>query len=119
MAPLRYLLIGILLLWSTILSAHPDGMKPYWYPSAYLYGFVKGCWESVEQNQTLAEGMWPDDIRQVCGCTIDALRHSMPYHEVESKTPELIAKFDMITRGVLPQCILETQLAIKLRKGEK
>ncbi len=116
---MKYLLIGILLLWSSVLSAHPDGAKPYWYPSAYLYGFIHGCWESVEQNQILAEGMWPDDIRQVCGCTIDAIRHSIPYHDVEKRDPVADAIFDEITRSVLPVCISEQEQRIQLRNGKK
>mgnify|MGYP001375383997 CR=1 FL=1 len=76
--------------------AHPDGATPYWYPTTYLYGFVSGCWETVEQNQALAEGMWPDDIRAVCGCVVDAIRHSMPFHEAEDGSPESIKKFDAI-----------------------
>jgi len=100
-------------------NAHPDGTKPYWYPSTYLYGFIQGCWETVEQNQTLSAGMWPDDIRTVCGCVIDAVRHAMPFHEAESPNPEIKAKFDFITSGVLPQCIVETETNIKMKKGEK
>ncbi len=111
MASLKYLLIVILLLWSNVVSSHPDGVKPYWYPSTYIYGFVQGCWETVEQNQFQTD-MWPDDIRAVCGCVIDSIRHVMPFHEVESKDPESIAKFDRITRGVLPQCIMEQEARI-------
>lgn len=99
--------------------AHPDGTTPYWYPSTYLYGFVQGCWETVEQNQSLAEGMWPDDIRAVCGCVIDSVRHSIPFHEAEGKTPESIKKFDYITSNVLPQCIMEVEAGIIMRNGEK
>ena len=100
-------------------NAHPDGATPYWYPSTYLYGFIQGCWETVEQNQTLAADMCPDDLRAVCGCVIDAVRHSMPFHEAESPNPETKAKFDFVTSGVLPQCILEVEASILLRNGEK
>ena len=65
-------LIVSFLVWKRDAFAHPDGATPYWYPTTYLYGFVQGCWETVEQNQSLAEGMWPDDIRAVCGCVVDA-----------------------------------------------
>ena len=113
------LLLVFLVFVATSAYAHPDGAKPYWYPSTYLYGFIQGCWETVEQNQTLAAGMWPDDIRAVCGCVIDAVRHSMPFHEAESPNPETKAKFDFVTSGVLPQCILEVEASILLRNGEK
>ena len=113
------LLLVFLVFVATSAYAPPDGAKPYWYPSTYLYGFIQGCWETVEQNQTLAAGMWPDDIRAVCGCVIDAVRHSMPFHEAESPNPETKAKFDFVTSGVLPQCILEVEASILLRNGEK
>ena len=32
---------------------------------------------------------------------------------------EIKAKFDFVTSGVLPQCIMETEASILLRKGEK
>ena len=112
-------LILLLCLLPTLLFAHPDGTKPFWYPSSYLYGFVQGCWESVEQNQILTKGMWPDDVRMVCGCVIDSIRHSIPYHEVENRDPVSNAKFDEITRNVLPICITEQEQRILLRDGEK
>ena len=103
----------------TILFAHPDTETPYWYPATYIYGFVEGCWKTVEENQSLAKSMWPDDIRAVCGCAIDAVRHAMPFHEAESPNPETKAKFDFVTQGVLPQCIMEVEAGIMLRNGEK
>ena len=112
-------LIVSFLVWKKDAFAHPDGATPYWYPTTYLYGFVSGCWETVEQNQSLAEGMWPDDIRAVCGCVVDAIRHSMPFHEAEDGSPESIKKFDEISAGVLPQCIMEVEAGIMMRNGEK
>ena len=78
----------------------PRRIYTYWYPATYIYGFVEGCWKTVEENQTLAKSMWPDDIRAVCGCAIDAIRHAMPFHEAESPDAETKAKFDFITQGV-------------------
>ena len=49
----KILLTGVALLFATSVNAHPDGATPYWYPTTYLYGFVSGCWETVEQNQAL------------------------------------------------------------------
>ena len=80
----------------SLLWAHPDGATPYWYPATYIYGFVEGCWKTVEENQSLAKNMWPDDIRAVCGCAIDAVRHAMPFHEAETPDAETRAKFDFV-----------------------
>jgi len=33
------------------LQAHPDGATPYYYPSTFIYGFVDGCAEKIEQSQ--------------------------------------------------------------------
>ena len=43
----------------------------------------------------------------------------MPFHEAESVNPETKAKFDFVTAGVLPQCIMEVEAGIKMRNGEK
>ena len=111
------ILVFLILITNTIF-AHPDGMKPYWYPSSYLYGFVNGCWQTVEQNEFLSKDMWPDDIKTVCGCVIDAVRHSIPFHEAEKRDPESNRKFDEITRGVLPVCISEQDEKIIQRKND-
>ena len=103
--------------WNTI-KAHPDSTSPYWYPSSYIYGFVTGCWQTAEQTQMISKDMWPDDIKSICGCVIDALRHTIPYHEVENKDPVSIKKFDDITRGVLPACISEQDKLIIQRNKQ-
>jgi hypothetical protein len=43
----------------------------------------------------------------------------MPFHEAEDGSPESIKKFDAITSGVLPQCIMEVEAGIMMRNGEK
>ena len=93
----------VLILLTQPLKAHPDGATPYWYPSAYTYGFVKGCWQSFTERQAFTE-FWPEEIQEVCGCVLDSLRHSLTWEEVESKES---TKFDEIVAGVLPICILE------------
>ena len=100
---LQYKLSLVLLLFTNVAFSHPDGMKPYWYPSAYTYGFVKGCWQSFTEKQAFTE-FWPAEIQEVCGCVLDSLRHSLTWEEVESKDS---TKFDEIVAGVLPICILE------------
>ena len=102
----KILCLVVFILLSQSIKAHPDGIKPYWYPSAYVYGFVKGCWESFSERQAFTE-FWPAEIQEVCGCVLDSLRHSLPWAEVESKNTEDIEKFDKIVSGVLPICILE------------
>ena len=99
----KILLTGVTLLFVTSVNAHPDGATPYWYPSTYIYGFVQGCWETVEQNQSLAEGMWPDDIRAVCGCVVDALRHSLTYQEITDNETKDSAQ--LIVNATFPLCI--------------
>ena len=41
----------VLILLTQPLKAHPDGATPYWYPSGYIYGFVRGCSETIEEYQ--------------------------------------------------------------------
>jgi len=58
---------------------------PFWYPSSYIYGFVKGCKQSVEQFQPdFTKKLWPDDVTEVCGCVVDSLRHSLTWLEVQN-----------------------------------
>lgn len=99
---------GIMLAWTLRLEAHPDGSKPYWYPSSYIYGFVQGCWQNLAQSDEFRE-FWPDETKMVCGCVLDAIRHSMPWKEAESKDPIFQAKFHDIASGTLPVCTLEMQ----------
>lgn len=94
------------MLFSSIVYAHPDGIKPYWYPSSYVFGFVKGCWVSFSERQAFTE-FWPEDVQEVCGCVLDSLRHSMEFHDVDSNITENTTTFDKIVSGVLPVCILE------------
>ena len=103
---LQYKLSLVLLLFTNVAFSHPDGVKPYWYPSSYTYGFVKGCWQTFSEKQAFTE-FWPEDVQEVCGCVLDSLRHSLPWAEVESKNTEDKEKFDKIVSGVLPICILE------------
>ena len=100
-------------------NAHPDGTKPYWYPSSYIYGFVDGCWTSVEQKEVLSKEYWPDDIKMVCGCVIDSLRHVIPFAEAESRDQIAIGKFDKIVQRVLPVCISEIKEKKRLQNKEK
>ena len=84
--------------------AHPDGATPYWYPSSFIYGYVVGCADSVEQNQApFTEEMWPDQVRSVCGCVVDALRHSLTYQEITDNDTK--ASVQLIVNATFPLCI--------------
>jgi len=88
--------------------AHPDGATPYWYTSSWIYGFVDGCAAKIEEQG--AEGMhpwvnsmWPENIRSICGCTVDALRHGFTFEEVEGDSE----KVQQMVNLTLPVCIDE------------
>ena len=84
--------------------AHPDGATPFWYTSSFIYGYVVGCAESVEQNQApFTEEMWPDQVRSVCGCVVDALRHSLTYQEITDNDTKASAQ--LIVNATFPLCI--------------
>ena len=85
-------------------EAHPDGATPYWYPSSFIYGYVVGCADSVELNQAgFTEEMWPDQVRSVCGCVVDALRHSLTYQEITDNDTKASAQ--LIVNATFPLCI--------------
>jgi len=85
-------------------EAHNDGATPYWYPSSFIYGYVTGCAESVEQNQApFTQEMWPDQVRSVCGCVVDALRHSLTYQEITDNATSASAQ--LIVNATFPICI--------------
>ena len=89
--------------------AHPDGATPYWYPSSFIYGYINGCAESVEQGQfPFTEEFWPDQIRSICGCVVDALRHSMTYQEILDNATNYDAS--LIVGATFPICIREEAL---------
>jgi len=103
------LCISFLILTTNPILSHPDSATPFWFPSTYIYGFVQGCWESVEHFPDITKGMWPDDIRKVCGCVMDSLRHSMTFAEVEDAQNQttMVNKFQNLVDATLPVCISE------------
>ena len=106
----KYFISLLILFCSTSAYAHPDGATPFWYPSSYIFGFIRGCAETVEQNTPqIIEELWPDEIRSVCGCVLDSLRHSFTYHEALSEDR---AAMNLIVSATLPICI-EEELARK------
>ena len=88
---------------------HPDGATPFWFPSTYIYGFIQGCWQSVEDFPEMTKDMWPEDIRKVCGGVMDSLRHSITFQEIEQQEQQgvKISKFQTLVDVTLPICIDE------------
>ena len=98
-------LIG-LLLWIDYTEAHPDGATPYWYPSSFIYGYINGCADQVEKNQIpFTQVMWPEQVREVCGCVVDAFRHSVTYEEIldNATNNEMV----LIATATFPVCVDE------------
>ncbi len=94
------------------LYAHPDGSKPYWYPSQFIYGFIHTCAHTIENEKVpLTKKLWPNEIRNVCGCVIDGIRHSLTYQEATSKKE---SKVNMIGLALMPICINEQVVKNKL-----
>tara|TARA_A100001011_G_C13639758_1_gene567305 strand:+ start:139 stop:489 length:351 start_codon:yes stop_codon:yes gene_type:complete len=88
----------------SVAFSHPDGMKPYFYPSTYIYGFVSGCAETVEQTRApVTEELWPDGVRAVCSCVVDALRHSVTF--AEAKDDSMKPKMQVIVDATFPICV--------------
>ena len=97
-------LTAILVLAHSAALSHPDGMKPYFYPSTFIYGFVSGCAETVEQTRApITQELWPDAIRGVCSCVVDALRHSMTFDDAQSDSMK--PKMQVIVDATFPICV--------------
>ena len=98
----------VLILLTQPLKAHPDGATPYWYPSGYIYGFVRGCSETIEEHQVpFTENMWPDQVREVCGCVLDSLRHSLTWQEVMDNSTNNQVGMQLIVDATMPVCVDE------------
>ena len=88
----------------SVAFSHPDGMKPYFYPSTFIYGFVSGCAETVEQTRApITQELWPDAIRGVCSCVVDALRHSMTFEDAQNNSMK--PKMQVIVDATFPICV--------------
>jgi len=88
--------------------AHPDGATPFWYSSSWIFGFVEGCASKIEESQMeWVSEFWPDDVRSICGCTVDALRHGFTFEEVEADSERVQSMVNV----TLPICIDEQRRA--------
>ena len=99
------LCVCILFTWNLNVFAHPDGATPYWYTSAWIYGFTEGCAEKIEESQMFSAQLWPEQVRSVCGCTVDALRHSVTFEDVQQTPINPIVQ--AIVDVTLPVCVEE------------
>lgn len=63
---------------------HLPQFNPYWYPSDAIYGFVKGCWEKMENTQSLNE-FWPAELQSICGCILDNIRIMITWNQFVSE----------------------------------
>ena len=99
-------IIGAGLLVSTSALAHPDGATPYFYPSSFVFGFIEGCWETIEQSEApITQELWPDQIKVVCGCVVDALRHSVEFSKVRDNYMD--PGIQLIVTATFPVCVHE------------
>jgi hypothetical protein len=88
----------------SVAFSHPDGAKPYFYPSTFIYGFVSGCAETVEHTRApITQELWPDAIRGVCSCVVDALRHSMTFDDAQNDLMK--PKMQVIVDATFPICV--------------
>ena len=111
---MKHLLTFIILLtvFATPAKTHPDGATPYWYPSSFIYGYINGCADQVEKNQLpFTEMMWPEQVREVCGCVVDAFRHSVTYQDIldNATNNEMV----LIATATFPVCVDEVLAKIK------
>ena len=105
MYKLKLSLVFFLFLPFTVIS-HPDGATPYWYPSSFIYGYVTGCADQVEKDQVpFTKEFWPEEVRSICGCVVDAFRHSVTYQEIiDNSTNE---KMVAIASATFPICVTQ------------
>lgn len=113
MKKLKLTIVFILFLPFSV-SPHPDGATPYWYPSSFIFGYVTGCADQIEKTQTpITKEFWPEEIRSICSCVVDAFRHSITYQEIIDNATD--SKVVAIATTTLPVCANE-ELA---KKGSK
>ena len=111
-----YFLCVVMFVMSNFVMAHPDNATPYWYPAEFIYGYINGCFEATELNQVpFTENMWPDDVKRVCACVVDAMRHSMSHEKMLDDATHNEAV--LIAISTLPVCVDEV-MASKVDKSE-
>jgi len=38
------------------------------YPSDIIHGFIEGCYLAFEDQRFMSDGLWPTDLKEICGC---------------------------------------------------
>lgn len=113
---MKHLVSFILLaiVFATPINGHPDGAIPYWYPSSFIYGYINGCADSVEQKQLpFTKEMWPDDVREVCACVVDSFRHVLTYQQItDNATNSVVVN---IAKATFPVCVDETRARLGIK----
>ena len=71
---------SVLILFATSVNAHPDGPTSILVSNNIPLWFCSGLLGNCRTESISCRGNKPDDIRAVCGCVVDAIRHSMPFH---------------------------------------
>lgn len=51
------------------------------YPAGVIYGFVEGCYLAFEDQQFMSGILWPEDLKEICGCVMDGIREAVPLQE--------------------------------------
>ena len=63
------------------------------YPAGVIYGFVEGCYISFEEQGFMTGTLWPDDLKEICGCVMDGIREAVPANEfIDDWNEELTLK---------------------------
>lgn len=63
------------------------------YPAGVIYGFVEGCYLASEDQQFMSGTLWPDDLKEICGCVMDGIREAVPANEfIDDWNEELTLK---------------------------
>ena len=51
------------------------------YPSDVIHGFIEGCYLAFEDQRFMSDGLWPTDLKEICGCVMDCIREAVPLHD--------------------------------------
>ena len=61
----------------------------------------------MERNGLYSDVLWPEDIKRVCGCVGDSLRHSITWEEAIIVDNNSQAHMSLIVAATLPICVDE------------
>jgi hypothetical protein len=75
---LIFFLLGVMVLISQPKAEESKTIFEPKYPSGVIYGFIEGCYLAFEDAQYKSDKLWPDDLKDICGCMMDGLREAVP-----------------------------------------